>query len=322
MSSILLFLLTVSCVSLLGLWISGYLVARHQKEQDKRRARLRLISQPKTLTARMQVSAFVTAPQQRRKSPMVIMAGLVGADATRMSQYPIPWWIVLPLSLAIAKGAQVLGSSMMGNASWALFPIAWLLSCRHVFIWMEKRRKQRAVLQLPDILDQIVRGVRVGMPVLEAIRSSARETPEPTRTEFLRLVDQVAVGTPLEEAVADMATRSGLPEYNFLATALALQNQTGGGLSETLIGLAEVVRKRVAIIEKGKALSSEAKATAVVLTVLPFATGIIMYIMDPPYMMLLITEPMGHNMLAGAAVSLLLGLLCIRSMFQKALALS
>jgi tight adherence protein B len=322
MSSILLFLLTVSCITLLGLWVSGYLVAKHQKEQDQRRARLRLISQPKTQTSKLQVSAFVTAPQQRRRSPVIILAGIVGADATRMSQYPIPWWVVLPACLAVAKGAQVLGSNMLGSASWALLPITWLVSCRYVFIWMEKRRKQKAVLQLPDILDQIIRGVRVGMPVLEAIRTSARETPEPTRSEFLRLVDQVAVGTPLEEAVADMAQRSDLPEYSFLATALALQNQTGGGLSETLIGLADVVRKRVAIVEKGKALSSEAKATAVVLTVLPFATGVIMYVMDPLYMMLLFTEQMGHNMLAAAAVSLILGLLTIRSMFQKALSLS
>jgi tight adherence protein B len=322
MSSILLFLLTVSCATLLGLWVSGYLVAKHQKEQEKRRNRLRQISQPKALSAKLQASAFVSSSQQRRRSPMVIMAGIVGADATRMSQYPIPWWVVLPACLAVAKGAQVAGSTMLGPASWALMPITWLVSCRYVFIWMEKRRKQKAVMQLPEILDQITRGVRVGLPVLEAIRASARQTPEPTRTEFMRLVDQIAVGTPLEEAAADMAQRCGLPEYSFLATALALQNQTGGGLSETLMGLADVVRKRVAIIEKGKALSSEAKATAVVLTALPFATGTIMYVMDPSYIMLLITEPMGHKMLTGAVVSLLLGLLTIRAMFQKALSLS
>ncbi len=162
---------------------------------------------------------------------------------------------------------------------------------RYIFGWMEKRRKHHAVLQLPDILDQVVRGVRVGMPVLEAIRAATRDALEPTKGEFTRLIDQVSVGTPLEEAVAEMARRCALPEYSFLATALSLQNQTGGALSETLNGLSEMVRKRVAIIEKGKALSSEAKATVIVLTVLPFATGVIMWVMNPAYMGLLFTEP-------------------------------
>jgi len=322
MRNVIFFLFLVSCLSLLGLWVSAYFVAKGQKQQDRRNARLRMISHPKAGPRTILVSAFVPTSSEQRRSPAAILASIVGADPARVSHYPIPWWLVLAISLGMGKIAQTLSSEMLGAMSWMTIPVVGLGLTRYIFNWMEKRRKQRAVLQLPDILDQIVRGVRVGLPVLESIRSAARDSPEPTRSDFSRLIDQVAVGTPLEDAVADMAQRCALPEYSFLATALALQNQTGGALSDALVGLAEVVRKRVAIIEKGKALSSEAKATAVVLTILPFATGLIMWVMNPAYMALLMTDPLGHNMIAAAAVSLLLGLLTIRSMFQKALSLS
>ena len=119
----------------------------------------------------------------------------------------------------------------------------------------------------------IVRSVRVGIPVMEAIRAVARETPEPTGPEFARLVDQVSIGVSLDDAVLDMARRCGIPEYRFFATALSLQNQTGGTLSETLENLADVIRKRVALAAKGKALASEARTSAMVLAALPIVTG-------------------------------------------------
>lgn len=322
MSHIILWLLAASCLSLLGLWISGYLVAKGQKQQEKRAARLRLVVQPNAVRPDVRLTAFVSTSRKARRSPMTLCAGLVGAEPSRLAQYPVPWWAVMVIALAIAKGTQSLGSEMLGPASWGLIPAIWLFVTRYLFGMMEKRRKHRAVIQLPDLLDQIVRGARVGMPVLEAIRASIRDAPEPTRSEFSLLIDQVSVGMPLEEAVADMARRCALPEYSFLATALSLQNQTGGALSDTLTGLSEVVRKRIAIIEKGKALSSEAKATAVVLTVLPFATGVMMWILDAKYIDLLFDEPLGNKMLAAAGVSLLLGLLSIRHLFHKALALT
>ena len=322
MRGTLLWLFLAACVTLLGLWVSAFLVARAQKQNDRKRARLALISGSRDTRRDQRVTIYVSSFKAQRRSPMELCGAFVGLDPVHMAQYPIPWWLVMVIALALSKGVQAVSDGFIGALSWATMPIAWLMISRYVFGWMEKRRKMKAVVQLPDLLDQVVRAVRVGLPVLEALRTATRDSPEPTRSEFIRLIDRVSVGTSLEDAVAEMARRCALPEYSFLATALALQNQTGGALSETLGGLAEVVRKRIAIIEKGKALSSEAKATAIVLTVLPFATGFIMFIMNPAYMMLLFTEPSGHKMLGMAAVSLFLGLLTIRTMFQKALSLT
>ena len=94
------------------------------------------------------------------------VSSLVGVEPSRLSQYPIPWWVVIAVAIGVAKGAQVLGSAILGNMSWCLMAPVWLIMTRYIFGWMEKRRKHRAVLQLPDILDQVVRGARVGMPVL------------------------------------------------------------------------------------------------------------------------------------------------------------
>lgn len=322
LTGVLPWLFLASCLTLGGLWVSFILVTRAQKQKDKRRARLSQIAQPQATQRQPVVSAFTSFSPVSQRSFFATCMAVVGIVPERLSELPIPWWVVVPLSLVLAKGTQVLLREMVGDLSYLAIPVLWVFLCRSVFGWMEKRRRQLAVLQLPDLLDQVVRGVRVGMPVMEAVRVAANGAAEPTRGEFMKLIDQVSVGAPLEEAVADMARRCSLPEYSFFATAVALQNQTGGALSDALGILSDVVRKRIAIAEKGKALSSEAKATVVVLTILPFGTGLIMWVMNPAYMSLLFLEPTGHKMLAGAALSLTLGLLTIRTMFQKALSLT
>ncbi len=109
----------------------------------------------------------------------------------------------------------------------------------------------------------IVRSVRVGIPVTEGIRTVAREAPRPTAQEFSLLADQIRIGMPIEEALRELATRNQLPEYRFFATALALQNQTGGGLAETLENLGDVIRKRVALKGRAHALASEARTSII-----------------------------------------------------------
>jgi len=322
MNTIVVWLFLFSCASLLGLWISGYFVARGQKQQERRAARLRMLRTPQSMKRLVIPSSFVQTNQVKWRSSSGIIGLIAGVDPGRFSQYPVPWWGVMIFSLAAGKLAQTFLSEMLGTASWLLIPSVGVGLTRYIFNTLEQRRRQRAILQLPDFLDQIVRGVRVGLPVLEAIRAAVRDASEPTRTEFARLVDQVAVGMPLEDAVAEMAQRCALPEYSFFSTVVALQHQTGGALSEALNGLADVVRKRVAIIEKGKALSSEAKATAVVLSALPFVMAGLMWIVNASYINLLFDEPMGHTMLAAAAVFLTLGLLTIRALFRKALSLT
>jgi tight adherence protein B len=315
-------LLLFSCLSLGGLGTSAVLVVKAQKEKAKRDARLASIGQPSVRTRQIQLSAFTRADLGSNRSFSTICLSVLGYDRARSDFYPTHAWIIMPVTFVLAKVVQSLSDSLLGDLSYLGLPVLWIFSSRYVFAWMDRRRKHQLIVQLPDMLDQIVRAVRVGTPVLEAIRAAARDAAEPTRPEFVRLVDQVSVGTPLEDAAAEMAQRCAIPEYNFFATALSLQNQTGGTLSETLLILADLVRKRVAAAEKGKALSSEAKATAVVLTALPFVTGFALWGMNPAYMSVLFDTSTGHKLIGAAATSLMMGLAVIRMMFRRSLSLA
>lgn len=315
-------LLLFSCLSLAGLGVSAILVMKAQKEKEKRTARLQSVGQPSVRDKQIHVSAFTRADAGKNRSFSTICLSVMGYDPERADAYPTHAWVIIPATLVLAKIVQAVCNGLAGELSYLGLPFAWVFFSRSVFAWLDQRRKNKLIVQLPDMLDQIVRAVRVGTPVLEAVRAASRDAADPTRSEFVRLVDQVSVGTVLEDAAADMARRCAIPEYSFFATALSLQNQTGGSLSETLLTLADLVRKRVAAAEKGKALASEAKATAIVLTALPFVTGLALWVMNPAYMDVLFDEPTGHKILGAAAGSLIMGLFAIRMMFRRSLSLT
>ena len=187
------------------------------------------------------------------------------------------------------------------------------------FNQVESKRRGALLWQFPDALAMIVRSIRVGVPVIDAVRNVSLSAPNPTAGEFNRLVDQIAVGTPLDEAVTELAVRTGLAEYRFFATALSLQTQTGGTLSETLENLADVIRKRAALKARGHAMTAEARTSSMILAMLPFVTGGMLYALNPSYMMLLFTDPTGKIFFSAAVVSLIMGMLSIRTIIKSVL---
>ncbi len=312
-------LMVLSCLSLVGLGISGMLVSKAQKAKAKRDARMTSVSSPHIKVQRVEISAFIRPARTRDRSFSAIVALVFGFDFGKPEQYPLRWWMILLLALTLAKVVQSLAEGLVGSISYLAIPVVWIFVSRSVFGWAENRRKQSLLRQLPDVLAMIVRSVRVGIPVMEAIRAVARETPEPTGPEFARLVDQLSIGVALDEAVLEMARRCGIPEYRFFATAISLQNQTGGTLSETLDNLADVIRKRVALAAKGKALASEARTSAMVLTALPVVTGIGQWVLSPKYIAVLFEDKMGNTLLGTAVLSLFLGVMTIRMLIRKSL---
>jgi len=220
----------------------------------------------------------------------------------------------------VGRIATYLATGLLGPASWAVMPIAGLLVCRSVYGVWDGKRRDRLLQQLPDALGMVVRTVRVGVPVLEGIRMVSREAPDPTGLEFRQLVDEIAIGTTLDVALRATAERTGIPEYRFFATAVALQMQTGGGLSDALEILADVVRKRLALRDRGFALTSEARTSALILAVLPFLIGLMMAFLSPGYLDVLFTTPIGSKMLGIGALSLCIGIATMRMMIRRTLA--
>ncbi len=247
------------------------------------------------------------------------MKALIGMDPHRRDPYPLLPILVMPGALIPGYVAQWLLHGLLGGFAWLLLPVVTLVVTRSVYRGSDAKRTQTLYKQFPDALAMIVRAVRVGIPVTEALRAVAQEASEPTSLEFRRLHDQVGVGTALEDGLREMAARNRLPEYRFFATALALQSQTGGGLTETLENLAEVIRKRLALQSRGYALASEARTSAGVLTALPVFSCAALAVLNPGYIASLFEPGSGQTLFGVTVVWLGLGMFVMRLMIRKSL---
>lgn len=242
-----------------------------------------------------------------------------GFDLQRQDRYPLRWWLVLAITLLLARLAVGMASALLGPWAYlALLPL-WVWLSRRFFRWCDRRHADKLFRQFPDALAMIVRAVRIGIPVGESIHVLSREGPDPTAREFKALSDQMTLGVPLDEALVQIAARNDLPEYRFFATALSLQKQAGGGLTETLENLADVIRKRVAARNRARALASEANTSATILGVMPLITGGGLWLISPDYVYFLFDNPGGQKLLALAVVLLGIGIGSMRLLIQKTL---
>jgi tight adherence protein B len=156
-------------------------------------------------------------------------------------------------------------------------------------------KKNKAFLQLfPDAIDLIVRGLRSGLPVSESIVLVSHEVPDPLGSIFLNISNTMKLGVTMEKALQETAHRLNLTEFNFFTTSIILQRETGGNLSEILNNLSEVLRSRYLMRMKIKAMSSEARASAVIIGALPFIVILAVSVMSPEYMSVLYTDHRGN----------------------------
>ena len=183
----------------------------------------------------------------------------------------------------------------------------------------QSRYKHRFLNEFPDALDLIRRAVKAGLPVNEALAVAAREMAEPVGSELRRTLDQVQIGVQMIDALEQTADRVRVADFRFMLVALALQQKTGGSLAETLANLSSVIRARKALRLKGRALTSEAKASAAVLAALPFLVGGAMYVMNRDLASALFVDPRGRFMIGVAFLSLITGLTTMAVMVKRAL---
>ncbi|MCT8972010.1 type II secretion system F family protein [Microbaculum marinisediminis] len=182
--------------------------------------------------------------------------------------------------------------------------------------FLKKRRMKKFLQEFPNAVDVIVRGVKAGLPLGDCLRIVAGEVQEPVKTEFRHVVESQALGLPLADCVERMYDGMPLPEVNFFAIVISIQQKAGGNLSEALGNLAKVLRDRKKMQGKIQAMSQEAKASAAIIGALPVAVMILVFVTTPSYISLLWTERLGHIMLAGCAVWMLMGVLVMKKMIN------
>jgi tight adherence protein B len=178
------------------------------------------------------------------------------------------------------------------------------------------RRQKLFLADLADVLESMVRLLKAGMPVSEAIKMVAREFTGPMGEEMGRIFDQQKVGVPLPEAVLNCAKRMPLTEVHMFATAVSIQAQTGSSLSEVFENLARVVRARFRLKRKVVALSSEAKSSAMIIGALPILVASAMYFINPDYIGTLFYTVTGKWLLAAAIFWMTCGVLVMKQMIN------
>jgi tight adherence protein B len=178
------------------------------------------------------------------------------------------------------------------------------------------RRVKKFLNEFPNALDIIVRAVKSGLPLNDAVRLIAAEAPEPVKTEFRRIVDAQQVGLSIPEATMRMTETMPCAEAGFFGIVIQIQQQAGGNLSEALGNLSRVLRDRKKMKAKVQALSMEAKASAVIIGALPFIVGFLVYLSSPNYIMPLFTTPTGHLVLGCSGLWMAIGIGVMKKMMN------
>lgn len=187
---------------------------------------------------------------------------------------------------------------------------------RFVLSKMAQKRQKKFLEEFADALEAVVRLLKAGMPVSEAVLMISREFTGPVGEEMSRIYDKQKIGVPLHEAALEATKRMPLPEMQMFATGLSIQAQTGSSLSEVLTNLAGVIRARFKLKRKIKALSSEAIASASIIGALPNLVAGGMYFANREYIMVLFTDPFGKILLAGAVIWMCLGIFVMKIMIN------
>jgi tight adherence protein B len=267
--------------------------------------------------------------QQRRKNVQSLLKELEKQQAAskqkpslrrRIEQAGLTWsvrtfWIVCAIASLVALSVCMITRQKPLVDLLIVLPAGlglprWLLG------FLKKRRQKKFTAEFANAIDAIVRSVRSGIPVNEALKMVAREMPEPVAGEFSKLVESLKVGVTLDQALKRMYDSMPTPEVSFFAIVMTIQQKSGGNLSEALSNLSGVLRDRKRLQGKIKAMSSEAKASAGIIGSLPVVVGVLVYLTTPDYIKMLFTERLGNLMLAGCAIWMGAGIAVMKKMIS------
>jgi tight adherence protein B len=248
--------------------------------------------------------------QKEKKIPLSSRLTQAGLTLT-VQKFMIISGVLAAVSFAIAMlaGGGLLAAIGLAFAAGFGLP-RWGLS------YLKTRREKAFLKALPDAVDVIVRGIKAGLPLFESIKVVAADAPEPLKGEFLAIIETQAIGMPLGDACARLFERMPVPEANFFGIVIAIQQKSGGNLSEALGNLSKVLRDRKKMSEKIQAMSMEAKASAGIIGSLPPIVMLLVYLSTPEYISLLWTHPTGQLMLVGCVVWMSIGIFVMKRMIN------
>ena len=179
-----------------------------------------------------------------------------------------------------------------------------------------RKRIERIERQFPEALDLMGRAMRAGHAFPSAVKMVADEMADPMGRDFRILFDEMNYGVPTNDALAHLAVRVPVPDVSYFVVAVMIQRESGGNLAELLDKIATIVRERLKLLGEVRTLSAEGKLSAIILTALPFGVALVVNLVNPAFMDVLWTDPMGQRMVGVALFMMLMGILWMRSIIR------
>jgi len=239
------------------------------------------------------------------------------SNLCEQADLPLSQTAFLFISIASGTGPAVL--CLLCGMPWWSAPLLGMPCSFLPWCWLLMRRRRRLqafTRQLPDALELIGRALRAGHSLAAGCNFVATEMSDPIRKEFNRCYEEQNLGIPLETALQEMANRVPNLDLRFFSTAVILQRSTGGDLAEMLDKIGNLIRERFKIWGQIQALTGEGRLSGVVLLALPPVLMIVMFYMNPRYLMPLFGDSLGHKMLIGGIVMQLLGAFVIKKIID------
>lgn len=223
----------------------------------------------------------------------------------------LPLFLMSTIGLPVGLGLATLAATRLWPAAILAAGIGGMLP----YVVVRRRRTKRLYAfeeMLPEAIDLLSRAIRAGHPLTAGLKMVADETREPIAEEFRRTHEENKFGLPFEDALLAMADRVSIIDVRILTTAILIQREVGGNLAEVLDNLANVIRVRFTIRRQLRVYTAQGRFSGYVLAALPIAVGGAIYSLNPPYITLLFTDPMGKLMVLMAVVFQIIGFLWIR----------
>lgn len=286
----------------------------YRRERDVRRS-FRSLTDP--LSGTSDPSSAILQPTRRYSQLDVLLSRLPRASdmAALLRQGDIKLelggFFGLSLGLGIAAG---LASSVVARSWFPPLLLGFFAGMLPTMVALRKRTRRLKAIeeQLPEAIDLLGRAIRAGHPLSMGLRMVGDESPEPIAAQFRRVAEEQRFGMPFEDSLLSLVDRVPLVDVRILTTAMMIQHEVGGNLAETLDNIAKTIRSRFTLRRQLRVYTAQGRMSGYILAALPPAVGTVIYMLDPTYIRLLFTEPMGRFMLAAAVVLQICGFLWIR----------
>ncbi|MBL8893782.1 MAG: type II secretion system F family protein [Rhizobiales bacterium] len=248
--------------------------------------------------------------QRKQKLTLRLLINQAGLDITPRLFY----------TLSLAIGGLIAGALLILGTPWYLAAVAFIAGAlglpRWALRYLRRRRQNQFLDGFADAVDVMVRGLKAGLPVTDAMKVISTESAPPVGPEFLEVVEGQRIGITMDQGIDRMFDRMPLAEVNFLGIVMAIQQKTGGNLAEALNNLSKVLRDRKKMKAKIRAVSQEAKASAAIIGSLPFLIMGAMMVLNPAYLNPLFDTKVGNLMLVGSGLWMLTGVLIMKKMIN------